>query len=324
MCHSLASFGLKKCLPITLKTLAIIAIATQLTQCNSKDKKITKEQQTPVRELPKNKEESLEKESSHTTDEAKQTAKKEAAEAARIAKEKRDLAKKAELKKYQVLVAQREQAWANFKGTKYDSLVVAGKTYNDVKVTDVNALGVTVSYEHGARRFKYPDLPQKIQELCHYDSEFSEKAIQLAEQRKSKLRAQYKKSIAQRKTETSSLVTPPRSQSRPVKQSSKTKEKSTTLKGNLTVKMTSSDSSSHRTYRSGRWYRTHYKNLKIKAISSVPAKVYDGDRVIKTISPMEVTEFTHRTGSDGKYWLELRTNSGKVLDKEAWNRKTGL
>ena len=80
--------------------------------------------------------------------------------------------------------AEREIAWEHYIGTKYPSLVVVGKTFNDVTVTSVSAVGVTIAYEHGARRFKYDDLSSAIQELCHYDPDVSELAF--AEEQKAR------------------------------------------------------------------------------------------------------------------------------------------
>ena len=182
-----------------------------------------------------------------------------------------------------------------------------------------------MSYEHGARRFKYLNLSSELQELCQYDAEFSEKAIQLAEQRKSELRAEYSESIAKREELAPPTVTNNTPKLRSSSPAPKSKPKAVKARGSLTVKLARTKSTDyHYTYRNGRRYRSHYKTLTVKALSSVPAKIYDGDRYVRSITPMETIEFSYKTNSDGKYWLELRTKSGKVLGKQAWNRKIGL
>ena len=65
-----------------------------------------------------------------------------------------------------------EEARANFKGTRFDSIKLDnGDTFNKVTVMEANDIGVTISYEHGARRIKYADLPETIRKRCMYPSE---------------------------------------------------------------------------------------------------------------------------------------------------------
>lgn len=62
-----------------------------------------------------------------------------------------------------------EKARADFKGTKFTSIKLSnGDTFNKVTVIEATDIGVTISYEHGARRIKYADLPESIQERCMY------------------------------------------------------------------------------------------------------------------------------------------------------------
>lgn len=74
--------------------------------------------------------------------------------------------------------SERDTATARFIGTKYPELEIAGKTYKDVTITKANEVGVSFTYEHGARRFKYPELPEEIQQLCKYCPKAAEEFLE--------------------------------------------------------------------------------------------------------------------------------------------------
>lgn len=171
--------------------------------------------------------------------------------------------------------AEREIAWEHYIGTKYPSLVVAGKTFNDVTVTSVSAVGVTIAYEHGARRFKYDDLSSAIQELCHYDPDVSELAF--AEEQKARTHYNQK---AQQAAPTKTVNT--------VNTVTKTQHKSSTLtkpapkpRGSITARISSQKSGNNGVhYRGSKKYDYHYKTIQVSARSNVPARLYNNGSLI--------------------------------------------
>lgn len=214
--------------------------------------------------------------------------------------------------------AERELAWKRYVGTKYPELIASGKSYKDVTILKASSDGVTFSYEHGAKKYPYVNLPKEILEICMYDAEFTASYIAMKEKENaSKISVEKEnKQLPQ-----NSIITP----AAPVEiLKSAPAATAVAVKGNLTVRLIATTNNSSRTYRSGSIYRSHYKTLSITAISSVPATIYNNSVFVRSVPAMNKIEFTLRTSSTGKYRLELRDQSGRVLDREAWNRKTGL
>ncbi len=84
-----------------------------------------------------------------------------------------------------------------------------------------------------------------------------------------------------------------------------------------------------RTYRKPYLYRgrkawNHFKDLSITAGANVDSVLYLNGRSMASIPAGETTTVSGTSLRQGKYTIELKTTKGKVLDREANNRKTGL
>lgn len=325
-------FASRNSTPVVLISLVLLGASSYYFINKSQNEK-----QLKAEKLELQAQQSKERKRKLAEERAQRLAEKEAKLAAAEAKKEAELAAQAEIKaeklrKEKELAAELEAikqeterrntlrtvALANYVGTKYASLKVAGKKYNDVTVTKATAAGVTIAYEHGARRFKYADLPLEIQELCHYDAEISKNAL-ISEQ-KAKLRHNQVTKLA-----------PSPTRSRPVTANKPSKESSSITKpapkprGSITARVTSQRSGNDEIhYRDSKKYNYHYKTVQVSARSNVPAKLYNNGSFIGSVSPGTTAKFTTRSDYKGKYRLELKSNSGRLLDSEAHNRKSGL
>ncbi|MFC4991158.1 hypothetical protein [Rubritalea tangerina] len=215
--------------------------------------------------------------------------------------------------------AKREFAWKQFKGTKYAELVVAGKTYKDVTVLSANAHGIVVSYEHGGRKFKYQDLSEEIQKLCLFDQAHSDRIALAESERKQKMRIQYKESLASRSKTSSQQLQALKSQDQPQKPT-RSKEEPKTSRGTITCRVTRQ----YRKYEPSLRKEVHFKDLEVRAVANVPATLYINGKPRGSVQALSRQKFNVTSGPYGKYTIELKDKSGKLLDSEKHNRKSGL
>ena len=111
-----------------------------------------------------------------------------------------------------------------------------------------------------------------------------------------------------------------------------TQHKSSTLtkpapkpRGSITARISSQKSGNNGVhYRGSKKYDYHYKTIQVSARSNVPARLYNNGSLIGSVSPGPTAQFTTKSDYKGKYLLELKSTSGKILDSEAHNRKSGL
>ena len=297
-----------------------------LSNCNSKQERTTKPQtewdpETPALFVPSDhSEEERQRILDKATAELKKSEQEADAELERISKEKqqREQARLLRLEEERKVTA--AEARKKFKGTRFDTLrLTNGDSFNHVTVMDANDIGITISYEHGARRIKYHDLPYAIQERCHYHEESLKTALsEELKQRQIDKAADQRKISARTKSKTTSRSTHTQSNT-PTTTPAPKNETPPTARGHLsvTVKRTYSR------YISGIG-KVHFKQLRVRSSANVSAILYNNGRYIASIQPGEKAEHILESGYHGKYELMLKDTKGKVLDKEAHNMKSGL
>jgi hypothetical protein len=151
---------------------ALSSAAFTLLSCNSKEEKVVHPRDPEVPAIFA-KSEYDENEKKELMDQAVADLQNGEAEAdreleaikARIAQRKKE--RKENLAAEQMLT--QEEARKDFKGTRFDSLKLNnGDSFYNVTVMSADDIGVTISHRDGARRIKYADLPEAIQQRCQY------------------------------------------------------------------------------------------------------------------------------------------------------------
>jgi len=216
--------------------------------------------------------------------------------------------------------AERELAWKRFIGTKYPSLKVAGKSHKGVTILTASFDGVAFSFEYGAKKYPYKDFPIEIQEICMYDPEFTASYLAMKEkERPSKpSKKKQKPTSSTKQSNTSRKTAPP-------KYSSTLDKKPVIPRGSIAAKITSTKSGdSYTLYRGRKKYGYHFKTIQVTARANVPAKLYNNGSFIGSVTAGQSMQFKTQSDHKGKYLIQLKSATGKILDSEAHNRKTGL
>ncbi len=211
------------------------------------------------------------------------------AEAERIAAEKEaekieaqkladeELAEKqlqAELAELEIRTAAQKAAWANYIGTKYDTLKLEnGKTLTNAKVSEVRPTHVTFMHSAGIANIKFIELSPSIRTTCKYDPELAaiSKKKQAELQRKIRTNMAYRR-IAQEKRAKSFTDKTSANNNSSYKKEETTKKEVRPF-GSISVRIKNIDTDGIRDY--GYKTRTRRdglrKTIEISAYSNVPA-----------------------------------------------------
>lgn len=224
--------------------------------------------------------------------------------------------------------AARLAACESYKGTKFDQLELTdGTIYKDVKVTNADAIGVSIMYEHGLKRIPFTKLPKEICERCQYDPEAAERRKKMEAKR---IAAQY---ATVQQLENNRNAKPSASSSSPTTaRSSTTTSRSTPAvqedpkkqvvpRGSISVRVTKMFSKYYPEFQ--RDY--HTKTLEIQVVANVDASVHFRGSSLGQVKAGERRTFTSDSWIKGEYDIELRDRkTGKILDRESDKSKTNL
>ena len=231
--------------------------------------------------------------------------------------------------KYQEDIAKRLNAQKiacdKFVNTKFDKLVLLdGKVLNAVSVTAANPSKVSLMHQNGVKNVKYSNLPEKFGVACLYDQEldlvYQEKMV-VAEQ--AKMERAKKQAILVREAKEAKAAA--KAEELAKKSSSRTKSNHNSRKstetevvnpiGHIKVKVVASSK--------GR------KTVSVTAKPNVDGVLRLHDWVYHRYYnvPVKAGELYNKVWSNvgNRYEITLLTkDKSKVLDKETWNRKSGL